>query len=141
MWLWKRKKKRKTPDLRQSFLLSHRGGEIWISCIDNLDDDYSLIKEKVLRTEQLISTPTHSSYVLYHLDGTDITFETAELIIDSLIRSQKFVSKLALVGVTRKGKANINKYVKSTGTDFKITSKYFSSMDIAKDWLVREGHY
>lgn len=35
------------PDLRASFPLYHNGGEIWISCIDNLGGDMQLIKEKV----------------------------------------------------------------------------------------------
>lgn len=140
MQFWRRRRTKRIPDLRKSFLLPHKGSEVWICCIDNLDDDINLIQEKVSSTEKLITNSIRSSSVLYHLDGTDISPETVKIIIDSLMRSQRKIRRLALMGLTRKGRALVNRYIKSADVNFVFAFKYFDSLDLAKDWLVREGN-
>ncbi|OPA73673.1 hypothetical protein BVG16_26600 [Paenibacillus selenitireducens] len=129
----------RVPDLRPSFLLYHNGGEVLISCIDNLGSDIKLIKEKVNNNENLMRMPNKLYRVLYHLDGTDVTNEIAEYIMESLIRSQQNICKIAIVGTTKSEKKNLNKWKSNFGCSLGIN--YFSSMDHAKDWLVSERFY
>ncbi|MWV44322.1 hypothetical protein GRF59_11840 [Paenibacillus sp. HJL G12] len=126
------------PDLRPSFSLYHHGGEIWISCLDNLGSDMQLIKEKVNNNEDLMRTANKQARVLYHLDGTDVIDETAEYIMESLRRTRHHIFKIAIVGVTRSGKNNFNKCLENETSRRSLGIKYFSSMDQAKDWLVSE---
>ncbi|KOR90311.1 hypothetical protein [Paenibacillus solani] len=128
------------PDLRTSFSLYHNGGEVWISCIDNLGKDMQLIKEKVKNNEDSMRSTNKQHRVLYHLDGTDVIYEIAEYIIESLMRTKHNISKIAIVGATRSGKNNINKSLSNETARRSLGIKYFSSMDQAKDWLVSERY-
>jgi len=81
------------PDLSASFSLYHNGGEVWISCIDNLGSDMQLIKEKVKNNEDLMRITNRQYRVLYHLDGIDVIYEIAEYIMESLIRTKPNILK------------------------------------------------
>jgi len=90
IWNWIEKlllnnKKRSIPDLRPSFSLSHKGGEIWISCIDNLGNNTELIRQKIIENEEAIKHSSRLYRVLYHLDGTDVNNRAAELIVESVV--------------------------------------------------------
>lgn len=128
--------RRRTPDLRPSFSLYHNGGEVWISCIDNLGTDLELVKEKVNNNEELLMRPNKVYRVLFHIDGTEITHEIADYIINSLSRSQNHIFKLTMVGATKSGRAKLKKC--QTNKELKLGIKYFSNMDHAKDWLIDE---
>ncbi|GIO31781.1 hypothetical protein J2TS6_29220 [Paenibacillus albilobatus] len=78
--------------------------------------------------------------VLYHLDGTDVIYEVAEYIVESLIRTNQNIMKIAIVGATRSGKNNILKCLTNETARRSLGIKYFSSMDQAKDWLVSERY-
>ncbi|MGG3280094.1 hypothetical protein [Paenibacillus solani] len=134
------KRIKSVPDLRASFSLYHNGGEVWISCIDNLGSDVQLIKEKVKKNEDLMRTTNKQYRVLYHLDGTDVIYEIADYIMESLVRTKQNILKIAIVGTTRSGKNNINKCLTHESTRRSLGIKYFSSMDQAKDWLVSERY-
>ncbi|MEC0373413.1 hypothetical protein [Paenibacillus chibensis] len=128
------------PDLRASFSLYHNGGEIWISCIDNLGTDMPLIKAKVKNNEDLMRTTNKQYRVLYHLEGTDVLYEIAEYIAESLVRTKQNILKIAIVGATRSGRNHINKCLTNETARRSLGIKYFSSMDQAKDWLVSERY-
>jgi hypothetical protein len=137
-WVLSKEKIRSVPDLRPSFLLYHNGGEVWISCIDNLGDDMKLIKEKIYNNELSLMIPNKHYRVLYHLDGTEVTYDVAEYMMDSLVRSRKNIIKIAIVGTTRKGKYIIERCMNNAAVGQSLGINYFSSMDQAKDWLISE---
>ncbi|KGE16810.1 hypothetical protein [Paenibacillus wynnii] len=132
-----KKQKRSVPDLRPSFLLPHKGGEVWVSCLDNLGSDIELIMNKISKNEEAIIHPNKRSRVLYHLDGTEINDRIVEIIGENIIRMRMNIYKLAIVGVSKKGERKINKELLKRNS-IKLRPKYFLSMDNAKDWLVSE---
>lgn len=98
--------------------------------------DLELIKEKVNNNEKLLCRPNRVFRVLFHIHGTEITHDSAKYIIESLTRSQHHIFRLAIVGATKSGKTKLNKY--RVNNDMKLGTKFFSSMDQAKHWLVDE---
>jgi len=144
LWTWFerlfRQEKRNSSDVKKSCLLSHQGGQIWILCLDNLNDNSELIKKQILDNERLISQHDRSYRVLYHLDGTEVSNDIAIVMIDSLIRARKYVNKLAIVGVTSKGKESIKRCLSTSEADLNMAFKYYSDMEMAKDWLISERH-
>ncbi|MCL6604589.1 MAG: hypothetical protein K6T94_17130 [Paenibacillus sp.] len=140
IWIEKlllKNKKRSVPDLRPSFSLPHKGGEVWISCLDNLGNDIELIKNKITKNEEAIIHPHKRLRVLYHLDGTEINDRVVKIIGENIIRMSMNIYKLAIVGVSKKGERKINNEL-SKSKSIKLRPKYFSSMDNAKVWLVNE---
>ncbi|RUS47937.1 hypothetical protein [Cohnella sp. AR92] len=131
-----KKQLKSVPDLRPSFLLHHNGGEIWVSCIDNLGSDIHLIREKISNNEDLMRTKNKQFRVLYHIDGTAVTYEIAGYMTESLSRSSQNIFKIAIVGANRTAKNNIRKRLTKEVSSLGIN--YFSSIDQAKDWLVSE---
>lgn len=124
------------PDMRPSFLLPHNGSEIWIATLDNFGEQFNLLHEKILATEQLIGKPSRSGCILYHLEDTCVTPEVASLVINSLKRCSAYIRRLAFVGVTKKGRRTLLSHCRVL--NLKIQSEYFSSMDEAKNWLTRD---
>lgn len=130
-------KERNYMNWRESLSLPYGGTELWYSCLDSLKDNYPVIKEKILKDERQICRPSSPSLILYHLYDTEITYELAQVIVDSLIRSRTYIQKLAIIGLSKEGKHNIKKYLQKSKLQLNITVKYFDDFEKAKEWLVR----
>ena len=123
-------------NLRESFPLPYSGTTLWYSCLDSLKDDRELIREKILKEEKLICRPSNPALILYHLYDTMIDYELAEAIVNSILRSQRYIRKLAIIGLSKHGKVNIKKYLKKSGLRFNMVTEYFDDFEKAKEWLV-----
>jgi len=123
-------------NLRESFSLPFNKGDIWYSCLDGLKNDFPLIKEKMLKEEKLICRPSSSSFIIYHLYDTEINDDLAEIMINSLIHSQNYISKLAIVGLSKSSKAALNNYNKKARLQIDKPTKYFDDLQLAKEWLL-----
>lgn len=122
-------------NLRESFSLPYNGTELWYSCLDSLKDDHDRISKKILEEEKLICRPSNPALILYHLYDTIIDYELAGAIVNSIIRSQRYIRKLAIIGLSRHGKGNIRRFMKKSGLRFTVVTEYFDDFEKAKEWL------
>lgn len=129
-------KKNIVPDLRDPFSLPYNQGEILCLILDGLGNNAELIIERIKLNEQYCIKPSTSSFVLYDIIDTEVTYEVAGFFISSLLRLEKSIMKLALVGITATGKKNMRRYVSEYGIEFNFLMDFFSEMEPAKEWLI-----
>ncbi len=129
-------KKNIIPDLRNPFSLPYNNSEILCLILDGLDNNTELVLERIKLNEQVCIKPSTSSFVLYDITDTKVTYEVASFIVRSLLRLEGSIMKLALVGITATGKKNIKRYVCDHKIELDILMGYFSGMEPAKEWLI-----
>ena len=129
-------KKNIIPDLRDPFSLPYNQGEILCLILDGLGNNTELVLERIKLNEKCCIKPSTSSFVLYDIIDTEVTYEIASFLIRSLLRLEKSIMKLALVGITPTGKKNIKKYVSEHGIELDILMDFFSGIEPAKEWLI-----
>lgn len=125
------------PDLRPSTTFPYRGGEFWIGRLGNFGRDTELLMAKIAETERLLSRPSSPSVVVFDLMDTKVTYEIARVLIDSLLRLQPRLKKIAFVGVSWSGKMNLKRYLTQSGLRLDIPFKYLSGLENAKEWLFK----
>lgn len=123
--------------IRKSHLIPYNGGEIWVSCLDGLGDNIDILKEKILVDEKIICRPSTPAFIVFNLYDTNVSTEFAHIIIDSLIISQKYINKLAFLGISKIGKRNIDYYLNKSNLKLNFASKYFYDFEKAMEWLIK----
>ncbi|MDP4088479.1 MAG: hypothetical protein Q8930_04295 [Bacillota bacterium] len=126
-------------NLRESFSLPYANTELWYSCLDSLKGNNQIIAQKVLQEERFIRRPSNPSLIAYHLYDTEVSYENAEIIASSLLRSQANIRKLAIIGLSPGGKHNFKKYLINNGKAFSVPLRFFDNFELAKEWLVQRG--
>lgn len=123
-------------NLRESFALPYAGGELWYSCLDGLGNDVDCIRAKILAEGKQIAKPSCSSYIIYHLYGTELNEEMAQVLLDNLLHMTKPIQKIAFTGVSKSGKQHMLRYLRSTKQELQIAYTFFDDMEKAKEWLL-----
>ena len=131
-----KKKREIKPHLRNPLSLTYKGGVILSLFLDNLANDTKLIQERILKNEELSNRPSMPAFVTYELIDTEISYEIAEFLIDSIMRMSKNISKLAFIGTTRRGMKKIKKCLAKKGQDSNFAINYFAGYEPAKEWLL-----
>ena len=126
--------KREDINIRYSFSMWHRYGEIWV---ENLDGMYEY-EEVVLATYQshlrIIQSKETPTCIAINLKGTKVTEQIAKRIVAGLHEAGENVHKVAFVGVTKELQPLIVRYLKKHQVFF--ACRFFYEFKVAKNWLM-----
>jgi hypothetical protein len=131
-----KKKREIIPHQREPLSLPYKGGEILCLFLDNFTNHTELMKETILKNEKLSHRWSMPFFVVYELTDTEVTFEIAEFLIDSIMRMGKNIGKLAFVGTTRQGRKHLTKCLAKYRNDLNFAVNYFYGHEPAKEWFI-----
>lgn len=127
------------PSLKGSFPQPFKGNEIWYSNLAGLKTNRDrLLAGLKDQEEHICSQKPNSMLIEYHLLDTNISYDLAKQIAESLIRCQEYIKKVAIIGLSIKGRWYLNWYLRLSGKKIAIPTKYFYNFDHTKNWLVGE---
>jgi hypothetical protein len=126
--------KKEELNIRYSFSMWHRYGEIWI---ENLDGIYEF-EEVVLETYQSHLTVLQSEYspncIAINLKDTLITDKIAKTIVAGLYQAGENIHKVAFVGVAKELQPLLIHYLRKYRVFF--ACRFFYQFKMAKNWLM-----
>ncbi len=117
---------------KKSFSLFFNGGEIWCEHLDSLYKEKELLLKKFNQDLVQISKPSTTSFIALNLDQSDVDRDIMEYIINSFIRLEKPLRKVAFIGLTSKMKS----YVKKRNMDTSFIMACINDFEKAKEWLI-----
>lgn len=123
--------------VRQSMKLNFMGGEIWFEQLDALSVHTEFAMEKFRRDLKDIRRVSSPSKIAVNVNETLVTDEFADLLVDELCLSDRFITKLAFVGADFATKRKIKKKLKNKNYAFAVG--FIDDYEKAKIWLVTEG--
>lgn len=123
--------------VRPSMKLNFMGGEIWFEQLDALSVHTKLAMEKFRSDLKDIRRVSSPSKVAVNVNETLVTDEFADLLVDELCLSDRFITKLAFVGADFATKRKIKKRLKNKQYAFAVG--FIDDYEKAKIWLVTEG--
>lgn len=122
---------------KKSFVLSFNGGDIWIEHLDGMYQFTNHVLEKLRQDAKEFSLPSKPGIIAFVLDETVINQDIVDEISKRLCHESKNYLKVAFVGADRKIRRLLNKALRGK-CDFVVG--YFEDFEVAKKWLVCEGH-
>lgn len=126
--------KKERLNIRSSFSMWHRYGEIWI---ENLDCMYEL-EDLVIRTYlshlKTIQSEESPSCIAINLENTQITEDIAKTIVVGLHEAGENIRQVAFVGVSKELQPLFVHYVRKYKVFF--ACRFFKQFHEAKNWLM-----
>jgi len=120
--------------IRDSFKLPFAGGEIWYEELDALSVHADIVREKFLKDMETIRKPSSPSFIVIHLDETQVDQKMAALIVCELSHVERPLIKIAFVGLGFRAKIMFRSSFKRM--DHTFCYKFMSDLQKAKEWLL-----
>ncbi len=127
---------RELPGFRKkSFALPFDGGEIWFEHLDGIYGYTELVLEKLSGDIPVFQRPSSPSNIGFVLNETNITGSVIEMIISSLLDTQKRFMRAEFIGADKRTAKELKKQLCGNG----LAICFFEDFEKAKMWLVSEG--
>ena len=115
---------------KKSFELHYHGGTIWCEHLDGMGTYEDEVTVKFDSDKSIFSKPSVSSHMLINLDKTDITERIVEMIVSTILASDKLFRRIAFVGVKSRWRKPL-RTIETRGIPVHFTEDY----EKAKEWL------
>ncbi len=126
--------KKRELNIRYSFSMWHRYGEIWIENLDGLQEFEEVVIDIYLSHLKMIQSKDSPSSIAINLKGTLITDDIAKTIVLGLHDAGDHISQVAFVGVSLKMQPLITRYLRKYKVFF--ACRFFQQFPAAKNWLM-----
>jgi hypothetical protein len=126
--------KKKELDIRSSFSMWHRYGEIWIENLDGMQEFEELVIDTYLSHLKMIQSKESPSCIAINLLDTQITDDIAKTIVTGLHEAGENIQQVAFVGVAKELQPLIIRYLKKYRVFF--ACRFFHQFPKAKNWLM-----
>ena len=123
--------------VRPSIKLAFMGGEIWFEQLDSLSIHTELAMDKFLSDLKQIRKISSPSRIAVNVNETLVTDEFADILVNELCSSDKFITKLVFVGTDFETKRKIKKRFNKKYCSFPVG--FINDYEKAKIWLMTEG--
>lgn len=126
--------RKKELNIRYSFSMWHRYGEIWIENLDGLQELEEIVIELYLSHLKMIQSQDSPSCIAINLKDTQITDRIAQTIVMGLHDAGHHIHQVAFVGVSIKMQPLIINYLRKYRVFF--ACRFFRQFPAAKNWLM-----
>ncbi|BBF43559.1 hypothetical protein lbkm_2247 [Lachnospiraceae bacterium KM106-2] len=115
---------------KKSFELNYHGGSIWAEHLDSMGIYEEEVIKKFLNDAKLFTRPSASSFLVINIDETEVTDHIIDCLVETIKNTDKAFRKIAFVGVGKKEKRELTKYLDGNG----FLLGFFSDYEKAKEW-------
>ena len=123
--------------VRPSMKLAFMGGEIWFEQLDSLSIHTELAMNKFISDLKQIRKVSSPARIAVNVNETLVTDEFADLFVNELCLSEKFITKLVFVGTDFHTMRKIKNLLKKRNYSFAVS--FINDYEKAKIWLMTEG--
>ena len=123
--------------VRPSMKFAFMGGEIWFEQLDSLSIHTELAMNKFSEDLKQIRRISSPSRIAVNINETLLTEEFADLLVNELCLSDKYITKLVFVGTDFATKRKIKK--RFNKKDYSFSVGFINDYEKAKIWLMTEG--
>ncbi|MGN0622659.1 MAG: hypothetical protein ACI4JA_01770 [Oscillospiraceae bacterium] len=123
--------------VRPSMKLDFMGGEIWFEQLDALSVHTELAMKKFTDDLKQIRRISSPSRIAVNVNETLVTDEFADLLVDELCLSDKYITKLVFVGTDTSVKRKLHKRFRKKNYSFAVG--FINDYEKAKIWLMTES--
>ncbi len=116
----------------------YKGGELLGLHYGGFFADEGGLLKRMQGEEEFITTTIRSTPVWIDFYETKLTDKIMLEFTGSILRLQRHITRLAIVGCSFRDKVRLNKLIKKTGFGFPMPVRFFNDPEAAKTWLVSE---
>ena len=117
----------------------YKGGELFGLHYGSFFADEGALLARMNAEEEFIAKANRPLPLWIDFYETKLTDRVLIEFSKSILRLQRQIPKLALVGCSFKDRRRFHKLAKKSGIEFPMPVRFFSDPEEAKTWLVREG--
>lgn len=120
--------------VRSSFLLEHRGTQLWVENLNDLNEEGEIAVEIFLKDQKSMRMLQKPEHIVINLENTIIHPQIARLICWELKLTEELISKVAFVSTDAETMKSLTWYLTRYHVFFAF--RFFTRFKVAKEWLV-----